>query len=445
MEPVRVGVVGTGNISSIYLENSHKFREYEVIAVADILQDRAQAQADKFSIPRALSVDELIVDPEVELVLNLTIPAAHAGIAVRSLEAGKVAYGEKPLATNREDGQRILDTAAAAGLVVGCAPDTFLGAGIQTVRRAIDAGRIGTPHSAMCGFASPGPTIWHPDPVFFFQPGGGPVLDMGPYYITTLVNLLGPVKRVSAQGFSPGKERTIETGPKAGQTIPVEVMTTVSARIEMESGVLATMFVSWDVWETDNAKFEIYGEDGALSGWDPNTFGGPIKLSKCRDHQTRRGLARLGRVASGQPARRQFPRPRAGGHRGRAPYRRDAARQRYPRLPRSRRAAGNPRVGRAGTNGRDRQPRHATRRPTRRPRRVDGHARPVSRLPPEIRNRQQVDRPAGDPPVAGCPPPVRLPAGPAGQTLPGRIASPGAGSSIGAGSKSTGCQVKRDR
>lgn len=278
MEPVRVGVVGTGNISSIYLENSHKFREYEVVAVADILQDRAQEQADKFSIPRALSVDELIVDPEVELVLNLTIPSAHAGIAIRSLQAGKVAYGEKPFATNREDGQAILDAAAAAGLVVGCAPDTFLGAGIQTVRHAIDSGRIGTPHGAMCVMAGPGPAVWHPDPGFFFQPGGGPVLDMGPYYITNLVTLLGPIKRVSAKGYSPGKERTIGKGPKAGQTIPVDVLTTVSAQLELESGVLATLFMSWDVWGTENTNVEIYGEDGALSGWDPNTFHGPIKF-----------------------------------------------------------------------------------------------------------------------------------------------------------------------
>lgn len=279
MEPVRVGVVGTGNISGIYLENSHKFPEYEVVAVADILQDRAQEQADKYQIPRALSVDELIVDPEVELVLNLTIPAAHAAIAIRSLEAGKVAYGEKPFATNREDGQAILDAAATAGLLVGCAPDTFLGAGIQTVRHAIDNGKIGTPVAAVCVMASPGPAIWHPDPGFFFQPGGGPVLDMGPYYITNLVTLLGPIRRVSAKGFSPGKERTIGRGPKAGQTIPVDILTTVTAQIEMESGVLATLFMSWDVWDTANTNFEIYGEEGALSGWDPNTFHGPIKLN----------------------------------------------------------------------------------------------------------------------------------------------------------------------
>ncbi len=278
MDPVRVGVVGTGNISGIYLENSHKFREYEVVAVADILQERAQEQADKFNVPRALSVDELIVDPEVELVLNLTIPSAHAGIAIRSLQAGKVAYGEKPFATNREDGQAILDAATAAGLVVGCAPDTFLGAGIQTVRHAIDAGRIGTPHSVMCVMVGPGPAIWHPDPAFFFQAGGGPVLDMGPYYITNLVTLLGPIKHVSAKGFSPTKERTIGKGPKAGQTVPVDVLTTVSAQLELESGVLATMLMSWDVWGTQNTNFEIYGEDGALSGWDPNTFHGPIKL-----------------------------------------------------------------------------------------------------------------------------------------------------------------------
>ena len=278
MEPVRVGVVGTGNISSIYLENSHKFREYEVVAVADILQDRAQEQADRFSIPRALSVDELIMDPEVELVLNLTIPTAHAGIAIRSLQAGKVAYGEKPFATNREDGQAILDAAKVAGLVVGCAPDTFLGAGIETARHAIDAGRIGTPHGAMCVMAGPGPAVWHPDPGFFFQPGGGPVLDMGPYYITNLVTLLGPIRRVSAKGYAPNRTRVIGRGPKAGQTIPVDVLTTVSAQLEMESGVLATLFMSWDVWGTQNTNVEIYGEDGALSGWDPNTFHGPIRF-----------------------------------------------------------------------------------------------------------------------------------------------------------------------
>ncbi len=278
MEPVRVGVVGTGNISGIYLENSHKFREYEVVAVADILQDRAQEQATKYDIPRALSVDELIVDPEVELVLNLTIPTAHAGVAIQSLEAGKVAYGEKPFATNREDGQRILDAAARVGLPVGCAPDTFLGAGFQTMRQAVDAGRIGTPVTANCIMVGSGPDVWHPDPVFFFQPGGGPVLDMGPYYITALVSLLGPISRVTAKGRSPRGERTIGAGPKAGQTIPVEVMTTVSAQIEVESGVLANLYMSWDVWGSSNTNFEIYGEEGALSGWDPNTFGGPIQF-----------------------------------------------------------------------------------------------------------------------------------------------------------------------
>ena len=279
MEPVRVGVVGTGNISGIYLENSHKFREYEVVAVADILQDRAQEQATRYGIPNALSPDELIAHPDVELVLNLTIPSAHAGVAIQSLEAGKVAYGEKPFATTRADGQRILDTAAQTGRLAGCAPDTFLGAGIQTVRHAIDAGRIGTPHTAQCVMAGPGPAIWHPDPGFFFQPGGGPVLDMGPYYITNLVALFGPVRRVSAQGYSPTKERTIGQGPKAGQTIPVEVLTTVSAQVETESGVTANVLMSWDVWGTQNTNFEVYGDEGALSGWDPNTFHGPIRLS----------------------------------------------------------------------------------------------------------------------------------------------------------------------
>lgn len=279
MEPVRVGVVGTGNISGIYLENSHKFREYEVVAVADILQDRAQEQATKYGIANALSPDELIAHPDVELVLNLTIPSAHAGVAIQSLEAGKVAYGEKPFATTREDGQRILDTAKRTGLLAGCAPDTFLGAGIQTVRHAIDAGRIGTPHTAQCVMVGPGPAIWHPDPGFFFQPGGGPVLDMGPYYITNLVATLGPIRRVTAKGYSPSRERVIGRGPKAGQTIPVDVLTTVSAQIELESGVLANLLMSWDVWGSQNTNFEIYGDEGALSGWDPNTFHGPILLS----------------------------------------------------------------------------------------------------------------------------------------------------------------------
>ncbi|HEV2529542.1 MAG TPA: Gfo/Idh/MocA family oxidoreductase [Thermomicrobiales bacterium] len=278
MEPVRVGVVGTGNISGIYLENSHKFPEYEVVAVADILQDRAQAQADKYSIPKATSPDELIADPDVELVLNLTIPAVHADVAMRSLNAGKVAYGEKPFATNREDGQAILALGKEKGLLVGCAPDTFLGAGFQTMRQAVDSGRIGAPVAANMTMVGAGPDVWHPDPTFFFQAGGGPVLDMGPYYVTAIVSLLGPVKRVSAKGRSPRKERTIGAGPKAGQTIPVEIMTTVSAQLELESGALVDFFLSWDVWGTNNTNFEIYGEEGALSGWDPNTFGGPIQL-----------------------------------------------------------------------------------------------------------------------------------------------------------------------
>lgn len=278
MEPVRVGVVGTGVISSIYLENSHKFPEFEVVAVADLLQDRAQTQAEKFNIPKAMTTDELIADPDIELVLSLTIPTVHARIAKQTLRAGKVAYGEKPFATTREDGQSILDTAKQTGLLVGCAPDTFLGAGIQTVREAIDDGRIGTPFAARCGFASPGPDIWHPDPGFFFQPGGGPVLDMGPYYLTTLVSTLGPIKRVSAKGTTPRAEREIGRGPKAGQKIPVDVFTTVISQVEMESGALVDLFLSWDCWGSDNPNFEIYGDEGALSGWDPNAFGGPVKF-----------------------------------------------------------------------------------------------------------------------------------------------------------------------
>lgn len=278
VEPVRVGIVGTGVISTIYLENSHKFKEYEVIAVADIIEDRAKAQAEKFDVPKVLSVDDLIADPDVEMVLNLTIPAVHAEIAQQTLRAGKSAYSEKPLATTREDGQAILDVARATGLLVGCAPDTFLGGGIQTVNYLIEQGTIGQPVAAFCHFATPGPEKWHPDPGFFFQPGAGPILDMGPYYLTNLVALFGPMKRVMALASAPVKERIIGKGPKAGQTIPVNVDTTAAALIEMANGVIATLLISWDVWGSDAPNFEVYGTEGALSGWDPNTFRGPIRL-----------------------------------------------------------------------------------------------------------------------------------------------------------------------
>ena len=233
--PVVVGVVGCGNISDIYLKNLTARPSVTVVACADLLLERAKAKAAAHGVPRACTVDELLADPDVELVLNLTIPAAHAEVALRAVESGKSVYNEKPLAIERADARRLLDRAAELGVKVGGAPDTFLGAGLQTCRRLIDEGVIGTPVAFTAAMLSHGPEGWHPDPAFFYLKGAGPLFDMGPYYLTALVTLLGPIARVSAgvRASFPTRRVTSEPGPE--RDVPVEVATHVAATLESVS------------------------------------------------------------------------------------------------------------------------------------------------------------------------------------------------------------------
>ena len=275
---VGVGLVGCGFISEVYLENAGASDAVEVVACADAAPERARARADQFGIARACTVEELLADPAVEVVLNLTPPDGHAPIGMAAVAAGKAVYTEKPLAVARADGRRLLDAARDRGVRVGAAPDTFLGDGLQTCRGLLDGGAIGAPVAATAFMLGHGPERWHPDPAFFYQPGGGPLFDMGPYYLTALISLLGPVRRVTGAARASFPERTIGSGPLAGQTVPVAVNTHVAGLLEFAGGPIATLVTSFDVWASQVPKLEISGGTGSLSLPDPNTFGGPVRL-----------------------------------------------------------------------------------------------------------------------------------------------------------------------
>jgi len=281
--PVTVGVIGCGKISGVYLENCNAFPNLDVRSCADLDLERARRKAEEYGIPRACTVDTLLDDPDIEVVLNLTIPAAHAEISLRALESGKHVYSEKPLAISREDGCHILEVASSRGLRVGCAPDTFLGAGMQTCRQLIDEGVIGEPVAAVGFFLSPGHESWHPDPAFYYQRGGGPMLDMGPYSITALVSLLGPVRRVTGSARITVPERTITSQPRHGETIEVEVPTHIAGVMDFASGPVATIITSFDIWWHTLPPLEIYGSRGTLRAPDPNMFRGPVWLRQPED------------------------------------------------------------------------------------------------------------------------------------------------------------------
>lgn len=279
-QPVKVGVVGCGTISAIYLKNAQWLKALDVIACADLFLERAQARAAEFNVPKACTVPELLADPDVEIVLNLTIPNAHAEIALAALAAGKSVYNEKPLAIRREDGQRMLRIAAEKGLRVGCAPDTFLGGGIQTCRNLIDRGAIGEPVAALAFMMNHGPEGWHPDPDFYYQVGAGPMFDMGPYYLTALINLVGPVRRVTGSARITTLERTIGSEPKRGTIIHVNTPTHIAGVMDFVSGAVGTIVTSFDIWGSNVPRIEVYGTHGSLSVPDPNTFGGPVRLNR---------------------------------------------------------------------------------------------------------------------------------------------------------------------
>lgn len=277
-EPLKVGVVGVGTISKAYLDTLDRLSGVQIVAAADLDIDRAKAVAENHKGVRPMLPDELYADSEVEAVLNLTIPAAHASVGVAALAAGKHVYGEKPLAVTRQEARPVLEAATQAGLRVGCAPDTVLGTGTQTGRALLDSGSIGVPTAATAFFVSPGPEPWHPDPAFYYQPGGGPLLDMGPYYLSALINLLGPVSRVIARSSRARDERVVGSGPKEGTKFPVEVETHVSGVLEHASGVLTTVITSFDVPSARLPRIEVYGSEGSMSVPDPNGFAGNVEL-----------------------------------------------------------------------------------------------------------------------------------------------------------------------
>jgi predicted dehydrogenase len=278
--PVNIGVIGCGNISTQYLENCTAYEHLKIVACADLDLKRARAQAERFNVPRAETVEELLADRSIELVVNLTIPAAHYTVGQAVLRSGKSVYNEKPLSISREDAQSLLHEAHGRKLRVGCAPDTFLGSGLQTCRALIDEGAIGRPVAATAFMLSHGPESWHPDPEFLYMHGAGPMFDMGPYYLTALVTMLGPVRRVTGSARITFPERTIGSEPKRGTTFRVQTPTHTVGVLDFESGPIATVVTSFDVWASEMPRLEIYGSEGTLSVPDPNSFGGPVRLKR---------------------------------------------------------------------------------------------------------------------------------------------------------------------
>lgn len=278
--PVAVGLIGCGNISSIYLQNAQILDAIEIVACADLRREAAEAQAAKYGVGRVLGVEELLADPNIKIVLNLTTPESHGSIALAALEAGKSVYNEKPLAMSRAEALRMVEIAQAKGLLVGGAPDTFLGAGLQTVRELIDAGAIGEIVGANAFMMSRGHEHWHPNPSFYYKPGGGPMFDMGPYYLTALVALLGPVRRISGATRISRPVRTVTSQPRYGEVITVEVPTHVAGLLEFAAGPVGMIMTTFDVQASGLPWIEIYGTTGTIHAPDPNTFGGPVKVRR---------------------------------------------------------------------------------------------------------------------------------------------------------------------
>lgn len=275
---VQIGVIGCGKISGIYLQKLATFETTHVRTVADLDYGRACDVAAEHGVDAAASAQELLDDPEVEVVLNLTIPQAHFEVSRAAPRAGKHVYSEKPLALDSSEGEELLALAREKGLRIGCAPDTFLGAGLQTCAEAVASGAIGRPVAAAGFMMSHGVESWHPSPDFFYKRGAGPLFDMGPYYLTAMVALMGPIARVTASAATAFPERTITSKPLAGRTIRVETPTHIAGVLEFASGAVGTLATSFDVWGHTMPPIEIYGTEGTLSVPDPNTFGGTVRL-----------------------------------------------------------------------------------------------------------------------------------------------------------------------
>ena len=277
MANLGIGIIGCGNISTSYLKLAPLFKGLEVRAVADVNMEAARARGAEYNV-KAQSVDDLLANKDVDMVINLTIPDAHYPVSKAILEAGKHAYSEKPLVVTLEQGVALRDLAKAKGLSVGCAPDTFLGGAHQQARALLDEGRVGDIVAGAAAVLNHGMEGWHPNPDFFFLPGGGPMLDLGPYYVANLINLLGPVRRVGALTSMPEKARTIGSGARLGETVPVKTPTNIHALLEFVSGATIQLSTSWDVWHHKRNHFELYGTEGTLYVPDPNFFGGTVEI-----------------------------------------------------------------------------------------------------------------------------------------------------------------------
>jgi len=315
--PMGVGIIGCGNIFPAYIKGCALFNILQVKACADLVSEASRARAGEFGIA-SVSVDGILADPNIDIIINLTIPSVHAETSMKALKAGKHVYSEKPLAVDLAGGKAVCDMAQKAGLRVGCAPDTFLGAGLQTSRKVIEDGWIGRPVAGTAFMLSGGPESWHPNPAFFYKRGAGPLFDMGPYYITALVHLLGPVKSVSAMTARARSERLATCKEHFGEMLPVEVATHNSGSLLFESGAVISLSVSFDVHRHKHTPIEIYGTAGSLSVPDPNTFGGPVELIRAGEkewtkmplafgyHENSRGLGvadMASGIRSGRPHR----------------------------------------------------------------------------------------------------------------------------------------------
>ncbi len=286
--PMSIGIIGCGVISGQYLTNLPRMPGVEVLACSDIDMAKAESRATEFGVPQVLTVDELLASPDIEIVLNLTIPKAHADVSLAIIAAGKHIYNEKPLSIEIEDAALVLQAARQKGVAFGCAPDTFLGGGLQTCCKLIDDGAIGQPIAATAFMLNHGHEHWHPDPAFYYQEGGGPMFDMGPYYLTALVNLMGPIKWVSGSAGAHLAERTIESEPRRGQSVRVEVPTHVAGVLDFENGAIGTIITSFDVWASRlHRTVEIYGSEGTLAVPDPNIFGGRVEVQRGRESEWR--------------------------------------------------------------------------------------------------------------------------------------------------------------
>jgi predicted dehydrogenase len=279
MRKVGFGVIGCGVISTAYLKAAQRFANLELRAVADMRSGPAETQGAAFGVP-ALRVDQLLKRDDVEIVVNLTVPLAHTDVSLAVLNAGKHVHSEKPLGVNVAEARKVMDLAAEKNLRVGCAADTFLGGGHQTARKAIDDGAIGVPVAGSAFFMCPGHERWHPAPGFYYLRGGGPMLDMGPYYITDLINLLGPIASVMGSTARPRAERLILSEPMKGTLIPVEVATHVAGTLEFVSGAVVSIAMSFDVPKHNHTPIEIYGTEGSMMVPDPNRFGGEVSVAK---------------------------------------------------------------------------------------------------------------------------------------------------------------------